>query len=47
MEECLMQDIQALLVSTTDEALMAAAVLEHSFPNSIAKSFVAANGKDL
>lgn len=42
-----MQDIQALLSSTTDEALAASTALEHSFPNSIAKSFTAANGKDL
>jgi hypothetical protein len=47
MEESPMQDIQALLTSTTEEVLAASGSLEHSFPNSIAKSFVAVNGKDL
>jgi hypothetical protein len=42
-----MQDIQALLTSTTEEVLAASGSMEQSFPDSIARSFVAANGKDL
>lgn len=47
MEESPMQDIQALLTSTTEEVLAASGSMEQSFPDSIARAFTKVNGKDL